>query len=58
MKGVTEMTNGMITGVGVTLTGMGAFMASLAWGDDIITAVGKKAMVDTLSLYQNHVFFT
>ena len=56
LKGVTEMTNGMITGVGVTLTGMGAFMAALAWGDDVITAVGKKALVDILSLIKTMYF--
>lgn len=49
-KGATEKTHGMLTGVGVTLTGFGAFMLSLACGDDIITAVGKKAVVDTLGL--------
>lgn len=49
VKSETEMTNGMITGVGVTLTGLGAFLAALAWGDDIITAVGKKSLVDMLS---------
>eukprot|EP00985_Skeletonema_marinoi_P031526 scaffold37718_cov187-Skeletonema_marinoi.AAC.11 len=56
MKGATEMTNGMITGVGVTLTGFGAFSAALAWGDDVITAVGKKAIVDMLSLIKAMYF--
>eukprot|EP00956_Cyclotella_meneghiniana_P037999 scaffold147603_cov72-Cyclotella_meneghiniana.AAC.1 len=49
IKGATDMTNGMLTGLGVTLTGLGALLTSLAWGDDIITAVGKKAMVDALA---------
>lgn len=48
LKGTTEITNGMLTGVGLTLTGLGAFMTSLAWGDDIVTAVGKKVIVDAL----------
>lgn len=48
LKGTTEITNGMLTGVGVTLTGLGALLTSLAWGDDIVTAVGKKAIVDAL----------
>lgn len=56
MKGATEMTTGMITGVGVTLTGFGAFVVSLAWGDDIITAVGKKAIVDALGLIKAMYF--
>jgi len=55
-KGATEKTHGMLTGVGVTLTGFGAFMLSLASGDDIITAVGKKAAVDTLGLIKAMYF--
>ena len=56
VKDATETTNGMVTGVGVTLTGYGAFVTALAWGDDIITAVGKKALVDTLSLIKAMYF--
>jgi hypothetical protein len=55
-KGATEKTHGMLTGVGVTLTGFGAFMLSLASGNDIITAVGKKAAVDTLGLIKAMYF--
>jgi hypothetical protein len=50
LKDTTWMTNGMVSGVGFSLTGLGAFLAFLAWGDDIITACGKKAAVDALCL--------
>ncbi len=56
VKNATDMTNGMLTGVGVTLTGLGAFLTALALGDDIITAVGKKSLVDTLCLIKAMYF--
>jgi hypothetical protein len=55
-KGKTELTEGMIVGVGMSLIAMGTFMASLAWGDSIVTAIGKYALAFVIGMIKAMFF--